>query len=166
MIEIRKFTQSDAATVFAYSGSFENTYYMLASPNRDIGETEDYITRCIKEYNETDPRYLAFAVTDDGDHVGEVFATFEECGVIIGWIIRTDRQGRGIATEAASQLIRYLRDERGVKKIISFCDSRNTASRRVMEKLGLVFIGESGERHYKKDVSDGVELQFELKYDK
>jgi RimJ/RimL family protein N-acetyltransferase len=55
----------------------------------------------------------------------------------IGWSIHPDEQGRGYATEAARELIRLGFEELHLHRIVAECDPRNTASIKVMEKLGM-----------------------------
>jgi RimJ/RimL family protein N-acetyltransferase len=59
-------------------------------------------------------------------------ATYE-----IGWVIASDRQGRGYATEAARALMAFAFDGLGCHRVIATCQPQNPASWRVMEKLGM-----------------------------
>lgn len=58
-------------------------------------------------------------------------------GVEIGWRIRSDHWGRGIAPEAARACLRHGFDALGFDEVISFTAVTNNKSRRVMEKIGL-----------------------------
>lgn len=58
-------------------------------------------------------------------------------GVEIGWRIRSQHWGRGIAPEAARACLRWGFDDLGFDEIISFTAVTNVNSRRVMEKIGL-----------------------------
>lgn len=58
-------------------------------------------------------------------------------GVEIGWRIRSDHWGRGIAPEAAVECLRHGFDDLGFDEVISFTAVTNTNSRRVMEKIGM-----------------------------
>jgi len=49
--------------------------------------------------------------------------------------------GKGIATEAAWACVRYAFEEVGMERVISGVDAPNTASLRVIEKLGMKYIG-------------------------
>ncbi len=55
----------------------------------------------------------------------------------IGWSIHPDVQGRGLATEGAREILRLGFDEMGLHRIVAGCDTRNLASLRVMERLGM-----------------------------
>jgi [ribosomal protein S5]-alanine N-acetyltransferase len=49
--------------------------------------------------------------------------------------------GRGIATEAAWACVQYAFEEVGMERVIAGADAPNTASLRVIEKLGMSYLG-------------------------
>jgi ribosomal-protein-alanine N-acetyltransferase len=49
--------------------------------------------------------------------------------------------GRGIATEAAQACVRYAFEEVGMERVIAGADAPNRASLRVIEKLGMKYLG-------------------------
>jgi ribosomal-protein-alanine N-acetyltransferase len=49
--------------------------------------------------------------------------------------------GRGLATEAARACVRYAFEEVGMERVIAGADAPNTASLRVIEKLGMSYLG-------------------------
>jgi RimJ/RimL family protein N-acetyltransferase len=55
--------------------------------------------------------------------------------VELGWVVRSDRWGRGYATEAATAALEWAR-EREVTEVVSLIMEDNLASRRVAEKTG------------------------------
>lgn len=59
----------------------------------------------------------------------------------IGWCILEKYMGKGYATEAAREFVRYLQEDFGLNTIICWPGSTNRESRRVAEKLGLVEAG-------------------------
>jgi RimJ/RimL family protein N-acetyltransferase len=54
----------------------------------------------------------------------------------IGWAIVPAAQGKGYATEAAQECIRWGRDHFGPIRVLAAMNAANTASRRVAEKCG------------------------------
>jgi RimJ/RimL family protein N-acetyltransferase len=57
--------------------------------------------------------------------------------VEIGWRLARDWWGRGAATEAATAVLEDAFDGVGLDRVISIRHADNTASGRVMDKLGL-----------------------------
>ena len=77
---------------------------------------------------------------DDGRFVGRCGLRHTEVDgeqeVEVGWSIVADEWGKGYATEAAREQVGLAFGELGFENIVSFTLPFNTASRRVMEKLG------------------------------
>ena len=61
----------------------------------------------------------------------------------VGWRLARDHWGRGLATEGALASVRYGFEGLGLRRIISITLPENAASRRVMEKAGLTYRGET-----------------------
>jgi RimJ/RimL family protein N-acetyltransferase len=57
----------------------------------------------------------------------------------IGWWLGRAWWGRGLATEAASEALRDAFERVQLDRVVSIAMPANTASRRIMEKLGLEF---------------------------
>ncbi|HEY4023741.1 MAG TPA: GNAT family N-acetyltransferase [Pseudonocardiaceae bacterium] len=68
--------------------------------------------------------------------VGTVQATIEGDRAEVAWVVGTDWQGRGIATEAARGLLDWLRQE-GVRTVLAHVHPENIASARVARAVGL-----------------------------
>jgi RimJ/RimL family protein N-acetyltransferase len=61
----------------------------------------------------------------------------------VGWRLGRAHWGRGLATEGALASVRYGFERLGLERIISITLPQNAASRRVMEKAGLTYRGET-----------------------
>ncbi len=61
----------------------------------------------------------------------------------VGWRLGRAHWGRGLATEGALANVRYGFEGLGLERIISITLPENAASRRVMEKAGLTYRGET-----------------------
>jgi RimJ/RimL family protein N-acetyltransferase len=57
----------------------------------------------------------------------------------VGWVIDPAHAGAGLATEGGAACVEYGFDVLGAGRLVSICTEENTASRRVMEKLGFRF---------------------------
>jgi len=57
--------------------------------------------------------------------------------VEVGWRLATEAWGQGYATEAARAALRFGFETVGLEEILSWTTVTNTASRRVMERIGL-----------------------------
>jgi RimJ/RimL family protein N-acetyltransferase len=59
----------------------------------------------------------------------------------IGWYLASRYWGRGYATEATRLLIDFACDTLGYHRLFATADPENAASRRVLEKSGLSYVG-------------------------
>ena len=83
---------------------------------------------------------LAVELRETGQMVGEVglFLSPEpKSEGDLGWSIHPDFQRRGYATEAVPNLLAYAFEKRALHRVTANCDARNTASFRIMERLGM-----------------------------
>ena len=101
--------------------------------------------------------YVAFAIYHLGDAkvIGEVGVFIEpepQSKGDIGWLLHPDYQGQGYATEAAQVLLQYAFLQRNLHRLTSGCDSRNMASVRLMERLGLRREGHLRQSHLTRGV--------------
>lgn len=76
-----------------------------------------------------------------GFHQAVFESAFSPC-IEIGWRLKRDSWGLGYATEAGSRCLEYGFGELGFDKVYSFTSRENLRSRRVMEKIGLAYVGE------------------------
>ena len=160
---LRPFTMDDLMTTHEYAGDAEHTKYMMFLPNGTIQETERFLLSAITEIHKDSPEFFEFAVTLDGQHIGAVSIFHESAGTYeLGWIFHRGYEGFGYATEAAKAVLDYSVNTLRAHKIIAHCDQRNTASRRVMEKIGLILESSDGKRKNKGAAEESGEYMYSL----
>lgn len=89
---------------------------------------------------EGDTLKLAVALADSGELIGDVnleWLSSAHSNAEIGYIFHPEHHGHGYAGEAAAELLRLGFDELGVHRVIGRCEARNTASAKVLRKLGM-----------------------------
>ncbi|MGV3625513.1 MAG: GNAT family N-acetyltransferase [Archangium sp.] len=81
-----------------------------------------------------------WAAEHEGEFIGFVGLSRPKFmpGIELGWRLARHAQGKGLATEAAMAARDFALKELPNESLVSFTVPQNTASRRVMEKLGLV----------------------------
>jgi len=83
---------------------------------------------------------LAVELRDGGTVIGDVnlaWHSVENSQGEFGFVFHPDHHGRGYAGEAAVEMLRLGFEGLDLHRIIGRADGRNTASARLMEKLGL-----------------------------
>lgn len=112
---------------------------------RTAEQTAEGIERATREWGERGHGMFAVDRRDTGAFIGWVALAVPEFlpevlpAVEVGWRLARAQWGRGFATEAAREALRFGFESCGIDPIISIRHVRNDASRRVMEKLGLHF---------------------------
>jgi len=55
----------------------------------------------------------------------------------LGWVLRPEETGKGYATEAVEAVLRICFDGLGLRRVTATCFAANTASYRLMERVGM-----------------------------
>ncbi|WP_083294526.1 GNAT family N-acetyltransferase [Burkholderia plantarii] len=115
------------------------------SPDSPDLMSEDAATRLLEEQalkTDADPGWRMFTICRDGhdDMIGEVggFVHAGDTPVIdIGWWLAAPFRGNGYATEAARRLLVWCFEVRHASEVTAHCLAKNTASRKIAERLGM-----------------------------
>ncbi len=137
---LRPFTQRDADAVMRLAGDREiaDTTLNIPHPYKE-GMAEDWISTHREGIESGDSLTLAITLTDTGELVGAVGLTVqkEHSRAELGYWTGRQYWGLGYCTEAARALVEYGFDKMELNRIYASHFSGNTASGRVMEKLGM-----------------------------
>ncbi len=146
---LRSFLMSNLDDAHAYASDPEVTKYTLYGPNT-IDETKTFIESVILYEEEVPQTHFEYAIVYDSHVIGAVSIHFQDDFQVaeMGWILNRNYHGQDFAYEAAlahkEEMIKLYHP----KKVIAHCDSRNTSSYRLMEKLGF----------HKESLTKGVEI--------
>jgi ribosomal-protein-alanine N-acetyltransferase len=147
---LRDFRESDFVDVHAYGSDPEVARYMPWGPNTP-DQTREFLGRAETQRNAS-PRLdfgLAIERLAGGDVIGSIGLHLRDepnrTGEI-GYCLHRTHWRAGLATEAARALIDVSFRALDLHRVFATCDVRNTASFRVMEKLGM-----RREAYFRKD---------------
>jgi RimJ/RimL family protein N-acetyltransferase len=139
---LRTFTPDDLDDVWAYQRQPEVARFMSWAA-RDREQSRRSVEQMVREDGlraEGDCLALAVVRRDTGrvvGHVELVWRSREHRQGEVGYVLDPRHQGHGYATEAAAAMLRYGFEEFGLHRIVARCASRNTASARLAERLGM-----------------------------
>jgi RimJ/RimL family protein N-acetyltransferase len=154
---LRDFVATDWRSVHRYVSDPRVVHYLPFPPQTEAG-TQQYVTRLIG-YASEQPRtryYLAIVRQSDQDLIGGINLALSggELGepqqASFSYQLRHDTWGLGYATEAMQAILRFGFLTLGLHRISDFCDPANSASMRVMEKLGMRREGHLLQNYYTK----------------
>lgn len=139
---LRRFTMDDGQDIFdRWSGSPENTRFVMASPHQSVEDTRQMLQDILGHYGDKDFYMWAIVFQDQlagyicGNELNEAIK-----GICIGYCISKPCWNQGIATEAAKAVVQYF-FELGFNRVFSYHNPLNPASGMVMQKAGMSFEG-------------------------
>jgi RimJ/RimL family protein N-acetyltransferase len=115
----------------------------IRTPDRDLALRT--VTRWRKQWDEQGFGWCSVIVRETGEYAGWTTLAVPNFlpeilpAVEIGYCLRRECWGRGYATEAAAELLRFGFTGAGLDRVVSIRDVDNTRSEHVMDKLGLRF---------------------------
>lgn len=155
-LSLRPYELGDLAALHDMFGREDVCRYLPWGP-MDIDQSRAKIEQRVQQTRieaDGDPLLLAAVDAESGRMIGEFMLLLKSAQSQqgeIGWCIHPDVQGRGLATEGAREMLRLGFDALGLHRIAAACDSRNVASLRVMERLGMRREGHLLESEFLKD---------------
>jgi RimJ/RimL family protein N-acetyltransferase len=139
---LRLYTEGDLDDLYAIQSRPDVARYLYWGPrNRD--EVRDSLAKKIVSNRlraEGDDLTLAVVLPHTGTVIGDVLLVWvsgEHRQGEIGYIFHPGHGGHGYATEAARVMLRLGFEGLGLHRIAGRLDGRNTASARVLERLGM-----------------------------
>jgi RimJ/RimL family protein N-acetyltransferase len=138
-LRLREFRADDAAALFeVHSDPAVMRYWSFPAWTRPEQAAER--VRCVLGQRARG-EVLAWVLAEpDGDRLVGSIAVFAldraNARAEIGYSLRTDRQGQGLAQEAMRAVLAFLFDELGIERVEADVDPRNVPSCRLLERLG------------------------------
>jgi RimJ/RimL family protein N-acetyltransferase len=125
----------DLAAMHAIRSREDVVRWLYFDP-RTEAQTREWIEGILARPPETG---TVLAVEHDGELIGSVNIMVDPDNRQgeIGFIFHPDHQGHGYATEAARALVDHAFEHYGLHRLYGRLEPRNTASARVLEKLGM-----------------------------
>ena len=125
--------------------------YLAAGRPETLEETRAVIGRVMKRWAELGYSWWALIERETGELVGAgavqnlrreaTLLPDLACPLEIGWRLRRDRWGQGLATEAARAMGDFAFGELKARELLAVCDPANAASAKVMRRLGMQEVG-------------------------
>ena len=140
---------SDAFWRQRYNADPDVMAHMQKTMSRE--ESDAFVARIEEEFDDCGFGLWAVEVPNHSPFIGFVglhrvpFDAPFTPAVEVGWRLAREHWGYGFVTEAARSAVRYGLEEVGLDEIVSFTNPDNVRSWKVMERLGMKFLGEGSE---------------------
>ena len=159
---LRPFTLDDAKQVQKLAGDRQiaSTTLNIPHPYED-GMAEVWIGNHEEGYQSGKGVTFAITLKENGELVGaiSIMSIVEKHQGELGYWVGVPYWNKGYCTEAARKVLRYGFMEKGLNRIHACHLSRNHASGRVMEKLGMSHEGTRKQHIRKWEVFEDMELR-------
>lgn len=139
---LRRFQADDDEALLTFHGDPDAVRY-VPYPPRDRDAVATVLRRKVTSTAlsaEGDLLELAVTLADDGTLIGDVLLALrsvEHQTLEVGYIFAPAHGGKGYATEAVQALLDLAFDRLGARRVVARVDVHNTASRALLERLGL-----------------------------
>jgi ribosomal-protein-alanine N-acetyltransferase len=143
-LTLRSFTGSDAIPLHRIMGQSQILRYFPNSTPPELDRVERLVNFQLEHWEQYGYGWWAIDVIEEkeiGRFIGWAGLQFlpDTDEVEVAYMLERDYWGRGLATEAANEALRYGFDQLKVDEIVGIVHPENAASIRVIEKLGMVF---------------------------
>jgi RimJ/RimL family protein N-acetyltransferase len=141
-LSIRPATKDDAEVTWEYRRVPSVAMWMTTAPNT----LQEYADLFVQE----DRLSKTFILERDGAVVGDLMLAIEDpwaqaevkdqakgMQAELGWCLRPEEEGKGLATEAVIELFRICFEDLGLRRVVANCFSANEPSWRLMERVGM-----------------------------
>ena len=137
---LRRMTPHDAADMYDYARLPQVTEYLLWRPHPSKAYTAQYLSQIQADYRAG--RFFDWGIIDrQSDRlIGTCgFTTLDFANFVgeIGYVLHPAFSGRGLATEAATEVMKFGFYEIGLHRVEAHYMAENMQSLRVMERLGM-----------------------------
>jgi RimJ/RimL family protein N-acetyltransferase len=139
---LRLFRNDDFEAVYDMQSRPEVARYLYWSPRDRSGAAKSLGEKlnCTSIRAEGDILNLAVERAEGGPAIGDLMLHYVSAAhrqAEIGYILHPDAQGQGLATEAARAIVDLAFSGLQVHRVFGQIDARNTASARVLERVGM-----------------------------
>jgi RimJ/RimL family protein N-acetyltransferase len=141
-LTLRRYVESDYDDLLRLQSNPDVARFLLYDARTPEQVKEALVGRMADVPMDTTDQALTLAVIEreTGVHLGEVtlfVQSVEQRTGELGYVFHPESAGRGFATEAAVELLRLAFEELDMHRVIARLDARNTASSKLLQRLGL-----------------------------
>ncbi|MBR7552692.1 GNAT family N-acetyltransferase [Allobacillus sp. GCM10007491] len=163
---LRKITYHDVEAIFAYGSKEEVSQTVTWDAHRTIEDSKAFVDFVLNQYRKGQIAPWGIEHKESGAFIGTIdFVSWQpqHRTAEIGYVLSPDYWGKGLATEAATKLIRFGFEQMDLIRIQAKCFANNRGSERVMQKVGMTYEGTLRKRMYIKGAHQDLKMYSILK---
>lgn len=163
---LRPFCMEDAQEVFTcWESDPEVAKYMFWCSHNDISKTRKWLAFEVEQIPSDKWYRFAVVLKASGELIGTGLIYLEEEYDLfeVGYNFGRKFWGQGYATEAMREIIRFAKEVLGIKELVGRYAKENSASGKVMKKLGFCYIRDIPyEANEGKNQLEGIECRLKI----
>jgi len=134
---LRRPTPTDAPAIYEYGRDPAVTRYLIFRTHNSVADAEAFLGTCQARWESGEEYCWLITLRTQNRTIGSIACRVRGHAVDIGYALGSAYWHHGYATEAGRALIAWAGDLPEVYRVWAVCDVENTASARVLEKLGM-----------------------------
>ena len=137
-LRLRKAKLADAEAIFRqYAQDPEVTRYVSWRAHRNLDETREYVQMCLLAWDVGKAFHWVIESAEDKQVMGMIIARVNAEKWELGYVLARVYWRQGYMTEALKAIIAWALKQKEIHRVWAVCDIDNSASARVMEKIGM-----------------------------
>jgi len=137
---LRRAHPDDAQALFdAYASDPQATRYLSWRTHDTVAETTEFLENAATSWDGGGEFIWALVPLGRTAAMGAIGAAPGPHGMEIGYVLGRDWWGQGLATEALTRLMAWLRTQPGVYRIWAYCAVEHARSARVLQRGGMTY---------------------------
>jgi len=143
-LKLRKITLEDVEELYSYGSDEEVSRYVTWNTHITLLDTKEFVEFVLSQYENKKVAPWGIEYKENGRFIGTIdFVSWQSKHNVaeIGYVLSRNYWRKGIATEAANEVIKFGFNKMDLIRIQARCFLENIGSARVMEKTGMSFEG-------------------------
>jgi len=140
-LRLRPFVPEEAGAVFQYRRDADVMRYIAVGADKTLEDTQKVLDRYFAHQEKYGFSKWAVVLRETGEVIGDSGLLLVEDGpdFDLGYRLAREYWGKGFATECGCAWVEAAFSRFGLERVVAFAHPGNTASIRVMTKLGMRF---------------------------
>jgi RimJ/RimL family protein N-acetyltransferase len=135
---LRRPTPTDAPAVHEYGRDPAVTRHLIFPTHTSLADAEAFLDTCPARWESGEEYCWVITLPAQNLTIGSIACRVRGHAADIGYALASAHWRRGYAAEAGQAVVAWASDLPEVYRVWAVCDVENTASARVLEKLGML----------------------------
>jgi [ribosomal protein S5]-alanine N-acetyltransferase len=136
-VRLRRSTPADAEAVFRAASDPEVMRFMDWPAHKSVADAESYMNGCADRWASGDEYHWVIEDKAGGPLLGCIACRVRGHAADFGYFFARSAWGKGLASEASSLLVAWLKQQPSILRIWATTDIENLRSAKVLERVGL-----------------------------